>query len=341
MAARKTWLGGLVDSLIFICTEYTKTLLREALLLASRVLNLWLTFLLYIFFSHNNYEVTCYTPPHLLQEPDASKNSNNFEALPSTRKKNLLKQELERMMKQTTPPTSPKTAFPSAATTEQVSKNQNKQSVIPDENVATMVEPQLVTHHPSIWDMFVVLIKWTLRLLWLAPSLICCSKRDRKRSKSFAALDNWSVAQKKSTGLLEDLLVAVLLFVDKMGKVARLIVRFYWREAFVTLQSAFQLFKPSKFLSKEGIDQRSLREVIVDDGYPYERIKVETKDGYMLRLDRIPKKSRTVVYFQHGILDSAFCWIANGTDLSIAYRAFDTLGVDVFMGLSNRILYYV
>ncbi|CAK9186626.1 unnamed protein product [Ilex paraguariensis] len=53
-------------------------------------------------------------------------------------------------------------------------------------------------------------------------------------------------------------------------------------------------------------DARTCRDVITELGYPYEAIHVTTADGYVLLVERIPRRdSRKVVYLQHGILDSS------------------------------------
>ncbi|KAG6386019.1 hypothetical protein SASPL_154903 [Salvia splendens] len=66
--------------------------------------------------------------------------------------------------------------------------------------------------------------------------------------------------------------------------------------------------------------------------YPYEAIRVVTTDGYVLLLERIPRRdSRKVVYLQHGILDSSMGWVSNGVVGSPAFAAFDQ-GYDVFLG---------
>ncbi|GFZ12211.1 alpha/beta-Hydrolases superfamily protein [Actinidia rufa] len=53
-------------------------------------------------------------------------------------------------------------------------------------------------------------------------------------------------------------------------------------------------------------DARTCRDVITELGYPYEATPVVTADGYVLLLERIPRRdSRKVVYLQHGILDSS------------------------------------
>ena len=49
-------------------------------------------------------------------------------------------------------------------------------------------------------------------------------------------------------------------------------------------------------------------------------------------MERLPNpKSREVVYFQHGVIDNGFTWIAAGSTSSIALAAYDH-GFDVFLG---------
>ncbi|KAH6799153.1 alpha/beta-Hydrolases superfamily protein [Perilla frutescens var. frutescens] len=79
-------------------------------------------------------------------------------------------------------------------------------------------------------------------------------------------------------------------------------------------------------------DARTCQDVITELGYPYEAIRVVTDDGYVLLLERIPRRdSRKVVYLQHGILDSSMGWVSNGVVGSPAFAAFDQ-GYDVFLG---------
>ena len=67
-------------------------------------------------------------------------------------------------------------------------------------------------------------------------------------------------------------------------------------------------------------------------GYPYEAHEVETEDGYLLRLDRIPRFGATeCAFLLHGVLDSSMGWVANGALGSIGFAAFDR-GFDVFLG---------
>jgi alpha-beta hydrolase superfamily lysophospholipase len=60
--------------------------------------------------------------------------------------------------------------------------------------------------------------------------------------------------------------------------------------------------------------------------------RVRTADGYLLRLVRLPRaESSRVVYFQHGLLDSASAWVASGAMYGLALRAWAE-GFDVFLG---------
>ncbi|KAK9116099.1 hypothetical protein Sjap_015046 [Stephania japonica] len=79
-------------------------------------------------------------------------------------------------------------------------------------------------------------------------------------------------------------------------------------------------------------DARTCQDVITELGYPYEAFRVVTSDGYVLLLERIPRReARKAVYLQHGILDSSMGWISNGVVGSPAFAAFDQ-GYDVFLG---------
>ncbi|XP_068637207.1 uncharacterized protein [Aristolochia californica] len=83
------------------------------------------------------------------------------------------------------------------------------------------------------------------------------------------------------------------------------------------------------FLNTDG---RTCQDVISELGYPYEAIHVITSDGYVLLLERIPRRdSQKVLYLQHGIMDSSMGWVSNGVVGSPAFAAYDQ-GYDVFLG---------
>ncbi|GMJ14913.1 hypothetical protein like AT1G73920 [Hibiscus trionum] len=79
-------------------------------------------------------------------------------------------------------------------------------------------------------------------------------------------------------------------------------------------------------------DARTCKDIITELGYPYEAIHVITADGYILLLERIPRRdARKAVYLQHGIFDSSVGWVSDGIVGSPAFAAYDQ-GYDVFLG---------
>lgn len=90
--------------------------------------------------------------------------------------------------------------------------------------------------------------------------------------------------------------------------------------------------KQTTFHQSLNTDARTCKDVITELGYPYEAISVVTSDGYVLLLERIPRRdARKAVYLQHGIMDSSMGWVSNGVVGSPAFAAFDQ-GYDVFLG---------
>ena len=77
-------------------------------------------------------------------------------------------------------------------------------------------------------------------------------------------------------------------------------------------------------------------EIVVRHGYPAETHTVQTKDGYLLNLHRIPcgragcgDGVRQPVFLQHGILASSADWILSGPEKGIGFILAD-LGYDVW-----------
>ena len=102
------------------------------------------------------------------------------------------------------------------------------------------------------------------------------------------------------------------------------------RETFNHVTQA--IFHPTEFISKKGMDTRTKEQIVHDSGYPYELHTVTTEDGYIITLERLPHPNSTdVLYFQHGIVDSGFTWLASGNASSLAFAAYDA-GYDVFLG---------
>ncbi|KAK3225710.1 hypothetical protein Dsin_005572 [Dipteronia sinensis] len=90
--------------------------------------------------------------------------------------------------------------------------------------------------------------------------------------------------------------------------------------------------RKTTFHQSMNTDARTCQDVITELGYPYEAIHVVTSDGYVLLLERIPRRdSRKAVYLQHGILDTSMGWVSNGVVGSPAFAAYDQ-GYDVFLG---------
>ena len=58
---------------------------------------------------------------------------------------------------------------------------------------------------------------------------------------------------------------------------------------------------------------------------------MQTSDGYILQLHRIPRRgARDVIFFQHGVLDTSLGWVAKGTGGSAAFACHDA-GFDVWL----------
>ncbi|CAB0036366.1 unnamed protein product [Trichogramma brassicae] len=65
--------------------------------------------------------------------------------------------------------------------------------------------------------------------------------------------------------------------------------------------------------------------------YPFEDHQIETEDGYILGIHRIPQKNGVPIFLQHGLLLSSTDWLKNGPNRSLAYLLWDE-GYDVWLG---------
>lgn len=99
----------------------------------------------------------------------------------------------------------------------------------------------------------------------------------------------------------------------------------YWKSLFSTIFVPIHL----------SVDKREAKDIVINQGYPYESVHIETDDGYILKLERLPRKeSKKVIYFQHGVIDNSFAWfghIEGESGSSLAFRAYD-VGYDIFVG---------
>ncbi|KAF9618266.1 hypothetical protein IFM89_000901 [Coptis chinensis] len=134
-------------------------------------------------------------------------------------------------------------------------------------------------------------------------------------------------------GVVEDLQLAIEIFIEAIFDVVHKAAHFMLSpsEAFRAL---FRLFSSHDRQNKDipNDNARTCQDVITELGYPYEAISVVTSDGYVLLLERIPRRdARKAVYLQHGIMDSSMGWVSNGVVGSPAFAAFDQ-GYDVFLG---------
>ncbi|XP_046584376.1 lysosomal acid lipase/cholesteryl ester hydrolase-like [Haliotis rubra] len=94
---------------------------------------------------------------------------------------------------------------------------------------------------------------------------------------------------------------------------------------------------------KQEIDPEvnmNVSQLITSKGYPCEEYSVQTEDGYLLGVQRIPygvrnkDPQRPVVFLQHGLLCSSTNFVTNLANESLAYILADA-GFDVWLG-NNR-----
>ncbi|XP_067121598.1 gastric triacylglycerol lipase-like [Centruroides vittatus] len=106
------------------------------------------------------------------------------------------------------------------------------------------------------------------------------------------------------------------------------------------LTSCFDLFNilPA-FRDKDPDVNRNVSQMIGSKGYPVEEYSVQTRDGYVLGIQRIPRglsgkqnaTDRPVVYLQHGLFGSSADWVMNFPHQSLGFILADE-GYDVWLG---------
>ncbi|KAL0056175.1 hypothetical protein WJX82_008465 [Trebouxia sp. C0006] len=186
-------------------------------------------------------------------------------------------------------------------------------------------------------------------------------KLKRNGSELFDRPAGWAVQEKAKRGFLEDLRIGAELATTAVFDAVRGLVRK------VLFMPEKRIFSPLGFDGRgtgwvddsEGDDPESppggprlprtnsfsdweslhnvwtAAEVIKAAGYPLEQHTVTTSDGYILRMERLPRHGgRDVAFFMHGILDTSMGWVSNGVTGSQAFAAFDQ-GFDVWLGNSR------
>lgn len=131
-------------------------------------------------------------------------------------------------------------------------------------------------------------------------------------------------------GLLEDMRVGIELVITRAFRAFKGVVRLIFFIADDD-QNSSGARTPREFSTSVW----TASDAILRAGYPLEEHVVTTDDGYVLHMQRVPKKSTTnVVFFQHGVLDTSLGWVANGSTGSLALAASDE-GFDVWLGNSR------
>ena len=100
-------------------------------------------------------------------------------------------------------------------------------------------------------------------------------------------------------------------------------------------RDSFVKYKPKDF------PDEMFTSMLDPDNYPHEVHTTETEDGYILKLFRIQRRrtlmeplGKPVVLLQHGVMDSADCWVVNTKEKSLGLILADH-GYDVWLSNSR------
>ena len=89
---------------------------------------------------------------------------------------------------------------------------------------------------------------------------------------------------------------------------------------------------------------KSFQDIVLENGFSFEEYPVITKDGYKLKVFRISSsstpKNAPIVFMQHGIMDTANCWIMNRADVAPAFQLVRA-GYDVWLGNQRGTTYSI
>ena len=88
-------------------------------------------------------------------------------------------------------------------------------------------------------------------------------------------------------------------------------------------------------LQRDPDFNKTFLEIVAENGFIFEQHPVTTEDGYILNVFRIKspqtKEGAPVIFFQHGVVDSADCWIMSYPETAPAFKAVRA-GYDVWLG---------
>jgi hypothetical protein len=91
------------------------------------------------------------------------------------------------------------------------------------------------------------------------------------------------------------------------------LAQFMTRSISVFVLKLKRLYQMPLQLMSLNQDKRTIDILVNTQGHKYEGFECETKDGYILNMHRVVNRATfDVVYFQHGVCDTATSWIAQG-----------------------------